>query len=773
MSFLGLFSSSKYSLDSYSNSYKNIAGSPGGLVSQELDDVDEIDVGDIFNDFNTHFDDVFEKCETSDEKLNIATVLYNDCINKHSIIHRFDKEGLRVYQVYNSILYRIVFALNIIVMISLIMFEQNSLISFVPSNPIYYDYIYITIIVFGLSDWLVYYIIYSYSFIRISSITRPLFILFSSKNYRDIFLNTVRSLSSIVPLLLFFSLYIFIFSIIAYMILGHTGNMETSIASPLINKDICINIYQITPFDPICNDYFWRYDDALFQSYVILTSANFPEIMLPYYRNNRGYFFFLFLPYILIGMFFIVNLILSFIYSIYTTRNIYTLAWRRKNRMNAMKRCYQCLNINNTKYLDQSSVLLFIEKIRPDFDDTKQDIILNTIQNESYTIPFSSFQYLPELLSLYIYPSPLQTSTTTSLSPLTPKSPQYSLHSLKDSHWTSIIIYIWDYCIYHVKRFTTTIKQSLYHYISSSISNYIYNTVLVLNLMRLFFIHHLWAFTEEDLFVTIIGYVLHVYLTFHDLLSLLHFYYKRIYVLIYKENLPSIWILALHFMSLLNSFCLLLSLKTTIKSFFDILPLLLTYSIIIFIIYYIFAIFGMYIFQGKLTVDNSFVATSSYGKMSYYTLNFETIFQALLTVFTISVGNNWSVFVEGGVASYQSKYIRLYYISFYIICIYVFLNIFYSIVVSTFRARFNHYKYEQKGYVEVWETKLKHVISTLSEEKHIEYIYYDTNKTDDIFISHLFADKEQGDMAGAYGPIIKKSVNSQTIKQSVNNDMER
>jgi hypothetical protein len=50
-----------------------------------------------------------------------------------------------------------------------------------------------------------------------------------------------------------------------------------------------------------------------------MTTANFPNVMLPAYSMNQAYTIF-FLVYMICGLFFLLNLVLAIIYSNYTNR---------------------------------------------------------------------------------------------------------------------------------------------------------------------------------------------------------------------------------------------------------------------------------------------------------------------------------------------------------------------------------------------------------------------------------------------------------------------
>ena len=65
--------------------------------------------------------------------------------------------------------------------------------------------------------------------------------------------------------------------------------------------------------------YFTSLWDGIFNLTVLLTTANFPDIMLPAYKSNQAYCLF-FIIYLTMGVFFMMNLILATFYSNYKNR---------------------------------------------------------------------------------------------------------------------------------------------------------------------------------------------------------------------------------------------------------------------------------------------------------------------------------------------------------------------------------------------------------------------------------------------------------------------
>ena len=60
-------------------------------------------------------------------------------------------------------------------------------------------------------------------------------------------------------------------------------------------------------------------DDSFFYMFVLLTTSNFPDVMLPSYSQHRRYAIF-FITYLVIGLFLLMNLLLAIFYSNYQER---------------------------------------------------------------------------------------------------------------------------------------------------------------------------------------------------------------------------------------------------------------------------------------------------------------------------------------------------------------------------------------------------------------------------------------------------------------------
>lgn len=129
------------------------------------------------------------------------------------------------------------------------------------------------------------------------------------------------------------------------------------------------------------------------------------------------------------------------------------------------------------------------------------------------------------------------------------------------------------------------------------------------------------------------------------------------------------------------------------------LPRITSAVIIIIITYYFFAVVGMELFSKydmknccvNTTVEQFYKDDNTTLYLDYYFLNnFDNIFMAGVTLFELTVVNNWFIIMEGYVAV-TSEWSRLYFMIFYLVMMVVM-----SVVVAfileafTFRMEYNH-----------------------------------------------------------------------------------
>ncbi|KAJ6243949.1 two pore channel 3 [Anaeramoeba flamelloides] len=114
------------------------------------------------------------------------------------------------------------------------------------------------------------------------------------------------------------------------------------------------------------------------------------------------------------------------------------------------------------------------------------------------------------------------------------------------------------------------------------------------------------------------------------------------------------------------------------------IPAFLVYGLILFFIYYLFALVGMAIFSGKIYESNPKLAKTGYLAADYIANSFNDFPKSIVVLFELMIINNWFVIVEGHVAvtNWGSYF---FFITFYFITIIVILNIVIAFILEVFQ----------------------------------------------------------------------------------------
>uniref|UniRef100_A0A2K5PIB4 Two pore segment channel 1 n=1 Tax=Cebus imitator TaxID=2715852 RepID=A0A2K5PIB4_CEBIM len=176
---------------------------------------------------------------------------------------------------------------------------------------------------------------------------------------------------------------------------------------------------------------------------------------------------------------------------------------------------------------------------------------------------------------------------------------------------------------------------------------------------------------------------------------------------------PFYFIVVLRPLQLLRLFKLKERYRNVLDTMFELLPRMASLGLTLLIFYYSFAIVGMEFFCGILfpnccntstvadayrwrnhTVGNRTVVEEGY----YYLNNFDNILNSFVTLFELTVVNNWYIIMEG-VTSQTSHWSRLYFMTFYIVTMVV-MTIIVAFILEAFVFRMNYSRKNQDSEVD-------------------------------------------------------------------------
>lgn len=92
--------------------------------------------------------------------------------------------------------------------------------------------------------------------------------------------------------------------------------------------------------------------------------------------------------------------------------------------------------------------------------------------------------------------------------------------------------------------------------------------------------------------------------------------------------------------------------RIIVETIRNLLKPMLNLCSVLFVIFYIFAVLGMFLFGGKITKNNKLIQDNSSIPDNYHLLNFNDFPSAIMTMFPLMVVNNWMVIVDMYVSVY-------------------------------------------------------------------------------------------------------------------------
>nr|CAB3267178.1 two pore calcium channel protein 1-like [Phallusia mammillata] len=151
--------------------------------------------------------------------------------------------------------------------------------------------------------------------------------------------------------------------------------------------------------------------------------------------------------------------------------------------------------------------------------------------------------------------------------------------------------------------------------------------------------------------------------------------------------------------------------RIIIMTIVNIMPSLLTYGVVLLMLYYAFAIVGMEAFQDKikffpnptepdeLYCGNEVLNESEFHRMGYCNNNFNDILHSFVTLVILTVVNQWHI-ITLGYTLVTSKAARLYFMMFHMIVVILIMNIIVAFVLEAFILEYGLCKTEIESQVE-------------------------------------------------------------------------
>ncbi|XP_061083949.1 two pore channel protein 2-like [Conger conger] len=514
--------------------------------------------------------------------------------------------------------------------------------------------------------------------LRIRRLFRPFFLLQNSSLMKKTLKCLKRTLPEIASVILLLALHLCLFTMIGMLIFARGENSEENGEWETYFKDL---------------------PQSLSSLLVLLTTANNPDVMIPAYSVNRGYsvFFILFSGF---GTYFLMKLLTAIIYNQfrgYLLMSIQTSILRRRLGIRA---AFQVMCWGGQ---GKPSVPNHVERVRVEVvvqvmrqvqmkSYYRQAVITKAQEHISGYIQGEAFQKLFDELDkdrikehppLPVYRSPALRRIQTVF-----------------SHWSvtvagNAVALANVFCI-----FTILVMDS-----DKSIAE---RDDYYLEAINCFFIvYYLLEMVLKIFAFGWRGYLSYRSNVFDGLLTVLLLVLQISIFATYRlpypqwnpatQGLLSLWemarlvnmLIVFRFLRIIPEIKLMALVASTLV---DLVKNLRAFAGILLVVYYVFAVLGIWLFQGAITVPSTMRNSSgsnftagcgSYEQLGYWPNNFDDFASSLVLLYNIMVVNNWQVFMDA-YSRYTSEWSKVYFVSWWLTSSVMWVNLFVALILENF-----------------------------------------------------------------------------------------
>ena len=509
------------------------------------------------------------------------------------------------------------------------------------------------------------------SHVRLTRVFRPFFIASHSLLQKRNLNNIRKTVPKILDVLFFLGLHVFFFTLLGLLLFQ--GTEEGTI-------------------------YFFGFINGFNSLFILITTANYPDVMMPAYRQNRLFFLFFF-AFIVIGLYFLMSLVLAVVYNHY--RHFLKVDVQRayiRQRANIMA-AFSVLSFGDRGFVTKAQYEQLMHSLKPHWENDITNVVFNYLDTErDGVLSMQNFCALNDVL-------------------------RWKFH--RKTHENSHAI------LYGF--FNSPIWVEMKNLIQRRSVEFVVDLVIILNALLLTLQLELsfltteqrdsiglppWISGDEDAFPWFFFNVVFTALYTAETLikiCILGFkpYWRNVwnrldFVIVFSSLLGTIVlnltdliggdsgaqpiirvVLLLRVLRLIRLISSIPRFKVIVSTIIQLIPTLtVLYGGSLVMLYYIYAIIGIELFQGVTYRGNRDLVDSDYDNFDYYANNFNNFYSALVTLFELMVVNNWFVTMDGYVRAtdwgYFFHFTRIYFYMFYIMSVVIMINLVVAFILEAF-----------------------------------------------------------------------------------------
>jgi len=456
-------------------------------------------------------------------------------------------------------------------------------------------------------------------------------------------------------------------------------------------------------------EYFPDIWESMWSLLILLTTANNPDVMMPAYSQTRAYGLF-FASFLLVGLFFLQNLLLAQVFSSYQDEKQELLKQERRHRETLLVEAFHLLtgdqNVpEDERYLTPEIVRALIDKLNQTHKNVRhitreqaQLIFAILDQSGDEQVDLEEFGSFVDVLRLRFERTD-RPSFVELWFPETYSSDWFQ--SLKNMVQDKKFEWFIDFCL--VLNGALVVSQTFreltgradvedaevgngkldtWGEAGETLFAVIYTVEMILKLWTMGFRRYCHEYKNLfDGVVTLMGIV-------------------AVGVVYYPNSISNAKLIRyIVFARILRLVRLVTNMPQFVEigeTFVNILPAAKRLLGALFCIMFLFACVGLEFFGGKINTDPSspystLLSGTDFATANYYANNFNDLASGMMTLFDLLIVNNWFILVDGFTAV-TSEWYRFYFIWFYCIGVLITLNIVVAYILDNYQKHEEHVK---------------------------------------------------------------------------------
>jgi len=498
------------------------------------------------------------------------------------------------------------------------------------------------------------------------------------RQIRRAFRNIRRTVPEIMNVLILFILGVFLFALLALKLFGRRNHLTY----------------------PDGQSYFKNYFDSIWDLYVLVTTANNPDVMMPAYDESKWFAIF-FIIFIIICLYVFMSIVLAAIYNNYRTNLKNEIKHAVFGKRKKLREAFELLKVirNQTEMITRPIWKAIMKRVLPKKSTEQIELLMKILDSDSSGyITKRDFLNLVNLLEVPV--SAVQ-ERQTFIEKIIP-----AIYTSKISRVvrafvrTRIFRYSFDFLIF---------VNAWFIGFDIDMADWFFLSIFMVEIIL-----KLYVFGPKEFFKRFWN-------TFDFFVITAAFIATAIEGLVGDgtgDELSTLdLLLVLRVMRLIKIFGSIKRFKVILMTIVNIGPSIATYGGVIFVLYYMFAIVGMEIFHGLVNYygynntnpsqqfcGNPKLNGTAFYHFHYCNNNFNDILRAFVVLTELTVVNQWHV-ISSGFVFVTNKGARLYFFLFHLSCVVIVLNIFIAFVLEAFILE---YSIQKTGRLEsVVESKIK------------------------------------------------------------------